>query len=146
MRECSINTECLHEENGGIRNITKTHTVHWCTTHNFWLLFLSLSLSPLCIPQCYLLVLFRFAYKFHNWSKLTCSSFFSRSLTRIATTRWVCFLFPDTLKKIFLFSSTFLFASERLFCFSVLSKNKNSLSSQFYFFFLIYDVTFDIYF
>lgn len=47
----------------------------------FSTLFLSLSLYPIvCAGSfvCYLLALFRFAYKFYNWSKLTCSSFFSR--------------------------------------------------------------------
>lgn len=32
---------------------------------------------------CYLWVLFRFAYKFHNWSKLTCSSSFHYDISHM---------------------------------------------------------------
>lgn len=79
--------ECLHEivhkekrRRRGIGNKTK-HTL-FGAPYIIWLLTLFLS-PPFAGSFGYLLALFRFAYKFHNWSKLTCSSFFSRSLMRI---------------------------------------------------------------
>lgn len=74
---------CLHEKKSVERDIgNKTKHMQWCTIHNLASLSHTRS-SHRTAFICYLWVLFRFAYKFHNWSKLTCSSSFHYDISHM---------------------------------------------------------------